>query len=975
MPVARNKDEGRAQIAKLVDQYHANRTYFRSREFDETSTRTSFIDKMFEALGWDVTAPGPEREVVFHARHTLDPSVAGDEAWDADLSQEQLDARASRTDVPDYGFHIAGVLHFYVEAKRPHVGVKGKDAPFQVKSYAWNKSLAFSVLSDFEHLQVFQTTQRPDRGKPSGGLLPGFNLTYDEYATEWDRIWAILSRESVAADQAASLVRKAGTRGGTAVNDAFLRDMESWRTDLANDLLCRHADLSMWQLEEATQRILDRLVFVRVVEDRAVEPNIVLRPYARITDSYRYLCGEFRRLDGFYNGQLFAEHFSERLELSDHVIQSIIANLYAVDGSPYRFDTFQADFLGKVYERFLGKQFDSVGDGSVRLVDKPEVRHSGGVYYTPRWVVDHMVEAALAPMLEGKTPMQVRKVKSVDPACGSGTFLIGVLDYLIHWHERYYDLNPDEDARSHYLDRFGKRRLTSDFKGRIVTNNIFGVDVDPRAVEVAQMSLYLRILEEETAATLDAQPRLFEGARLPTLASNIRAGNSLITEAEVPVALMSDLDLRRRINPFDWRAMGRGFGAVFKENGGFDIVIGNPPYTQIQDLRKSRPDETKIMEKGYKSATAGFDIASLFVERGLDLLAAVRRKGRQATLTYITSRTFTETDAGTGIRRILSDGQHVEEIIDFGSGRVFPEAGAYTVILKATRKRNPTWRLTRVTGVPSATTLGTALRDPLMSAEVKSTSLTHTAWALALPAEDDLLHRLASNSPPLGAVSGNSVFQGVITGHDGVFRAVDLGPDPDHSDRRLVRPASAAATSTPLSFEQWILRPIYAGKTDFRPFRTADSSEWLILPYAPTPTSPTFALIPWDKIATDAPQVAAWLTSNAETLRKRTGTWTDQNWYSYSRRQNLERFSGNKIMVPSMLDRLCATYDEGGHFFVNVSTGGYGIGNDLSLGADPEYVAALLNSGLLFWVLKRYSRAWRGGWFEARKGNLVACRL
>jgi hypothetical protein len=255
---------------------------------------------------------------------------------------------------------------------------------------------------------------------------------------------------------------------------------------------------------------------------RNVEPTIVLRRYARLNDSYRALCAEFRRLDAVYNGQLFAAHHSERLEISDGVIQNIIAGLYAMDGSPYRFDAFKADFLGKVYERFLGKQFVIEGDRAV-LVDKPEVRHAGGVYYTPRWVVDHMVAAVLDPLLEGRTPVKVASLRLLDPACGSGTFLLGLYDRLIHWHEDYYSANPTKDGDRHYEDRTGRRRLTSDFKGQIAVNNVYGADVDAQAVEVAQMSLYLRILEEETSATLVAQPRLIEGARLPSLSKNIRA--------------------------------------------------------------------------------------------------------------------------------------------------------------------------------------------------------------------------------------------------------------------------------------------------------------------------------------------------------------------------------------------------------------------------------------------------------------------
>lgn len=750
---------------------------------------------------------------------------------------------------------------------------------------------------------MYHSAARPDRNRPNDGVLGGYNLTCDQYITRWDRIWDLLSRDRVAAGAAAALAQSFTPRGGTPVDEAFLRDMEEWRQDLANDLLRRQSDLEFWQLEEATQRILDRLVFVRVVEDRDIEQGVVLRKYARLTDSYRFLRGEFRRLDAFYNGQLFAEHFSERLEVSDHVIQTIIANLYAVDGSPYRFDTFQADFLGKVYERFLGKQFVPAGTTRVRLVDKPEVRHAGGVYYTPRWVVDHMVATAMGPLVSGKTPRQVARLRIVDPACGSGTFLLGVLDFLILWHERYYDANSKADTDNHFVGENGRRQLTTDFKGRILVNNVYGVDVDPRAVEVAQMSLYLRILEQETAASIGAQTRLFQGAHLPSLARNIRAGNSLISETDVPVALLADLDLRRRINPFDWRAGTNGFGSVFTDENGFDVVIGNPPYTRVQEMRRSRPEETAIIEQHYGSAVAGFDIASLFTERALTLIKPRAGRNPGGRVTFITSRTFTETNAGTGIRGVLANGSHVHSIIDFGPGLVFAEAGAYTVILIATARSNSTWDLTRVPAPPSRDALLAAIQDPILHADLPATALPgNDSWPLALPAEDAILKRLSAAHPTLGRITGNVIFQGIVTGSDGVFRAVDLGPDPANPARRRVRPASAPDDSEPLFFESALLRPIYAGRSDFRPFWTARSREWVIMPYAPPHPGEAFMLLPWTRLAREAPEIAAWLQANENTLRERSGQWTDDNWYSYSRRQNLERFSRAKIMVPSMID-------------------------------------------------------------------------
>ncbi len=968
--VAKDKEQGREAVRDLVATFEANTAHYRSSIFDETSTRTAFVDRLFEALGWDVTRGAPDREVVFHARHTIGVALAGEAAWDDDLTDEQIDARGDQVDVPDYSFHTDGVLRFCVEAKRPHTGITGRSSVFQVKTYAWNRRLPFSVITDFDRLRVYATLTRPDRERPEAGLLAGYDLTHTDYVEQWDALWSLLSREAVAAGRSERHVTVAASRGALGVGESFLRDLERWRAELGRDLLGRQPDLTGRELDEATQRILDRLVFIRVVEDRQVEPAVVLHRYARLPDAYRALCAEFRRLDAVYNGQLFAEHHSERLEVSDGLITRLIADLYTSGGSPYRFDAFQADFLGEVYERFLGKHFEVTGR-TAKLVDKPEVRHAGGVYYTPRWVVDHMVAAALDPLLVGRRPDQVADLKIVDPACGSGTFLLGVFDRLIHWHEQYYTRNPGKDRDAHYLDGLGRTRLTTDLKGRIVVNNVYGVDIDPQAVEVTQMSLYLRILEEETSATLNAQRRLFEGAHLPSLSRNVRAGNSLLEPADMPAELATDFEARRHVNPFDWADPARGFGAVMNERGGFDVVIGNPPYTRVQALRRYHPDQARLVESKYSTAMSGFDLATVFTERGLELLRPPAANRTDSALTYITTRTFTETDAAAALRHLLSTGGHVASVVDFGAGRVFPEAGAYTVVLTLRTRRQRRWRLTRVSDPPTAASLAAALNDRVLNADLGGQPPADEAWTLSLPAEDALLRRLARDYPTLSAVSGDSIFQGVVTGADKIYRCADLGPDPTDPTKRLVRPHSSAPGSPVLSLELIHLRPVLAGKSDLAPFRTTPAHERLILPYDASEPGARMALIPFPRLEREAPAIAAWLRSNRVLLAARQGHWTDANWHAYSARKNLEKFDGPKVLVPSMLDRLCATYDTSGHYFVNVSTGGYGIGTDPASGADPEYVAALLNSTLLTWVLRRMSRAWRGSWFEARKGNLA----
>lgn len=966
-----SREEGRAKVELLVQQYKKDEQYFLSREFDEHSTRAAFIDRFFEALGWNVTYAGPDREVVFHPRHSVEAQLAGETSWDEDLSQEELDARAEHTLVPDYSFSIARRLQFYVEAKRPSIQLTRPDAVFQLKSYAWSKELAFSVLTNFARLRVFATTVRPDFDHPSVGLLPGFDLRCDEYAANWDALWELLSREAVAAGEAARRARSVRQRGAIAVGEAFLADLEKWRERLGNDILRRHPDLEGFQLDEATQRILDRLVFIRVVEDRDIEPKVILRKFARLTDSYRQLTAEFRRLDVVYNGQLFAEHWCEHLEVSDGVISQIIAGMYAVDGSPFRFDAFRADFLGKVYEHFLGKEFEILG-ATARLQNKPEVQHAGGVYYTPRWVVDHMVSAVLDPLLEGRRPESVAQLKIVDPACGSGSFLLGALDHLIAWHEEYYSAHPAEDSNRHYLGADGHRKLTSDFKGKIAVNNIFGTDIDLQAVEVSQMSVYLRILEEETSATLTSETRLFDGPRLPSLSRNIRSGNSVIAPVDLPDGELLPHEVRRDLNAFDWWNPVHGFGKVLNENGGFDVVIGNPPYTRIQVMRRTHPLQAKIIEKKYATANAGFDLSAVFVERALELLRPAAGQRPSGSLCFITTRTFTETDSAAPLRKMLTEGSHVRSIVDFGEGLVFENANAYTLILHASRAQNRSWRLTRVAAPPSAEGLAKALRAELRSATLPSPPSSDASWDLSLPAETDLLNRLARDFPSLGTVSGGAVFQGVVTGADRVFRAEDVGPVPEDPSLRLVRPKMLSEDQPPIALESALLRPVMAGRSSIAPFWAAQGLEWLILPYENVQESTRMKLVPPAQMRTKWPHIDAWLRANEDQLRARSsGMWADDDWYRYSRRQNLELWSGSKIMVPSMIDELCGFFDTDGRFFVNVSTGGYGILLDPDHGLSYQYIAALLNSRLLSWVLRRFSRSWRGGWFEARKGNLI----
>ncbi len=427
-----------------------------------------------------------------------------------------------------------------------------------------------------------------------------------------------------------------GKRGTLEVDDAFLQEMEGWRELLAKNLAIRNPALeNVRQLNYAVQMTIDRIVFLRICEDRGIEKEDQLKELTKEEGIYARLCELFRAADQRYNSGLF--HFAAekgqssqpddltlQLQIDDKVLKEIIKDLYFP--SPYVFKLIPTDILGQVYERFLGKVIRLTAGHQAKVEEKPEVRKAGGVYYTPTYIVEYIVKNTVGKLLEGKTPEQAAALKIVDPACGSGSFLLGAYQCLLDWHISYYSGHePEKWARGAspvlYQDQHGEWKLTTRAKKAILLNNLHGVDIDPQAVEVTKLSLLLKVLEGESQESIGHQLSLLNERALPDLGRNIQCGNSLIGPdyyAERQLGFgFADEEERQRVNAFDWQT---AFPQVFAK-GGFDAVIGNPPYIRIQALQEWAPTEVEFYKKEYKSASKGnYDIYVVFVEKGLSLL-------------------------------------------------------------------------------------------------------------------------------------------------------------------------------------------------------------------------------------------------------------------------------------------------------------------------------------------------------------------
>jgi len=1011
-----------SELNRLVAKFEKEFPAVTDPGYSEARLRQDYLDPLIRALGWDLENHAglvqQQREIEIESR----TDVAG---------------RAKRA---DYLFRTDTRDRFICEAKKPRVALGPRDA-FQAKRYAWNKKVHLALLTDFEELKVYIVGSKARLDEPHIGLWKTWH--FKQYPLIAGELWSLLARESIAAGSIEKLIdglpkRSAAGRGkarqpwlikpdrARELDADFLNFLDEARRELAGDLL-RHNDRADLRegtrLNEAVQCILDRLLFIRICEDRDIDTGTRLQSIVetwqrewdredgkkhrqqslRIGEAppdmdgaggasrsalpreslWRAVVSHLRALDRrppshvpFFNGNLFKSHFSEDLLLGDTWLAEFISKL-SDDDSEYLFNVIPVEILGSVYERFLGKVVRPHGRG-VTIEEKPEVRKAGGVYYTPRYIVDYIVEQTVGRQLEAiadasekgsagfqpaasgilpdaqggaphksrarpvshtrtglrqdadasgqdaRAPLATfdkatRALRLLDPACGSGSFLIRAFERVCeHWQRRFTRHPADRRPELCWVDPVTDDvHLTVDLKRRILRDNIYGVDLDAQAVEVTQLSLYLKMLEGEDRTTLQRQRELFKDdpALLPPLQDNIKCGNSLIASdfSLVPEDLL-------RVNAFDW---GTGFRAIMRA-GGFDAVIGNPPYIRIQGFPA---DQIAYFSREYKAATGNYDIYVNFVERSLGLLKATGRSG------MILPNKFFRTDYGAGLRAVIAERKALSRIVDFGSSQVF-EATTYTCLLLLTKTPQPDFELGISVGSSESLSATTFLERP-------ADSLSAKAWTLLSADEAQLQDKMKAAGRRLLDLPAD-MSRGSSTGDDETFVVEPLGHN----------------------FEAGCLRtPLFA--SDFGRYSFAPEGKWqVIFPYACE--AGHARLREQAELRKLFPNAFAHLQANAARLKTRKQS---KEWFGYSAPRNLDLHDRAQFAVPLLANRglfalIPPTYRGK---LCPMASGGFTI----TLGEDcpfrSEYILGILNSTLMFWFLGCISNVFRGGWITCTK--------
>lgn len=547
-----NKDEAKLKIKDLVQKYKQVIETRAVSKYTEEETKKDFILPLFRALGWDV-----------------------DNKNEVTAEEHQSSGRV------DYGFYLDERLKFYLEAKALKSDLNQEVYAYQSVKYSWNKGATWAILTDFESLKVFNAQ---DIDSSLANKL-FFEIPYSKYIERFDQLW-LLSKEAFKEN----LLDKDAEEHGkkllkVSVSALLYKDLDECREILTHDLHQWNPEVNSDLLDEGVQKILDRLIFLRVAEDREIEPSTLI-PLIRDWKSeggkkhlYESMVEKFRELDEVYNSNLFSRHPFEKWQEYSWATEKVVKILEGKKGYyEYDFAVMPADVLGSVYENYLGYRLSQSKKG-IALSKDAKKRKEHGIYYTPSFIVDYIVKNTLKPVLDRCTSIaDLKKIRVLDPACGSGSFLIKALNVV---YDKYLEFGSGGGVFT---------------KIDILLNNIYGVDLDQQAVEITRLNLLINALDKRM--------------KLPGLDKNIKNGNSLVSGTDDELIKCFGKNFRDK-KPFNWK---EEFPEVFKQ-GGFDVVIGNPPWGA--DIS---PEEKSFYRNMFRCGRGIVDTYALFIERAITIL-------------------------------------------------------------------------------------------------------------------------------------------------------------------------------------------------------------------------------------------------------------------------------------------------------------------------------------------------------------------
>lgn len=919
------------QVAELVQTYNDNYPQFQRATYNETQVRVDFVNRFFKILGWDVDN---ERGLPQHLREvTHEATVVVEEDG------------VYRSKKPDYSFKVGTEVLYFLETKKPAVNLTVDAAPaFQLRRYGWSGNLKVSVLTNFTDLYIYDCSVRPREGDDIGVAMIA-HYHFNEYIERFEEIYNMLSKEAVLTGQFDyQFGNIQGALRREPFDQYFLDQIRAWRTMLGEDILCNNPGVDVETLNIFVQRVLNRTIFLRICEDRCFENYESLKAITK----YQDLRTMFTVADQKYDSGLFELLEEDRLTVSDPVIIDIFQSLYYPNNS-YEFSVIDPYIIGQIYELFLDESLVIREDGHIETQEKPEVIDSQGAVNTPKNITDIIIEETLRPLYENKTPEEVAQYRIADICCGSGNFLLSAFEYIVNYHIEYYLSHDKENAERMgdiYQIAGGTNYILSYEKKRsILKNNIFGVDIDPLAVEVSKFSLLLKALENSSLEEAEAFHQRTHQRILPNLDENIKNGNSLVNMAYARFdrSVYQNVSLMNKLKMFDWNTEF--------DNRKFDAIIGNPPYIRVQNMvhySREEYDFYKSTHSPYVTAqTDTLDKYYLFIEKGLVLL------NEGGMLGYIVPHKFMNIKSGAKLRELLCENSNVKKILHFGTHQVFKNRSTYTCILVLSKQGHNEFQIGFVQDWNQF-----LFNHNTECLTYPAAYISGQPWSFLPQNIVAHLEGISHSCVPLSSLV--DIFVGVQTSADQIYII-----HADHEDENFIY--SHDNKGREFQIEKGILRKsIY--DTQLVSYEKIKANSYIIFPYKSVNGRP--ALYSLAEMTADFPYALAYLNGFREKLDQRNMNGRNaENWFAFGRSQSIKRFlSGEHLVWPVLSTSSNYVYDDDMVVFTGGGNGPfYGIEKKATSQESIFYIQAILNHWLMELLVKSRASTFRGDYYSHGK--------
>jgi len=928
--IAKTKEESLEQLKVLIRAFEKEYDILKKSEYKETSLRIDFINPLLKTFGWDVDNES--------ARSQFLRDVVQEET--IDVEEENSITKKN----PDYTLRIEGSRKLFIEAKKVSIDIeKSAKSAFQTRRYGWNANLGISVLVNFEKLVVYDCRYKPiATDDPNIARYSTFHFT--EFVKHFEALYQLLSFQSVASgfiDDYFSLTQN----DVTTFDDYFLKQIETWRHHLAVDVIQNNTGFSEEDINFLIQRLLNRIVFLRICEDRTIEKYETLKAIK----NYDELKTLFVNSDKKYNSGLFdfiEDNFSLNINLKAEILIEIFNELYYPE-SPYDFSVVDPTILSQIYERYLGSKIAIINLTQISIVEEPEVAVSSGVVPTPKLVVQNIVKETLASIFVGKTLKEIQQLKIADICCGSGTFAISVYDYLLEQITLAFIAEGIIDDELIYQSFNGSYILTLKSKQAFLINNIYGVDINPYAVEVTKFSLLLKLLENENEASVDNYLAKYKQKVLPSLDDNIKTGNSLVDEKyfEFNLDAIDDDELLYKVKPFNWKDEF----PFLEKTLGFDAIVGNPPYVRIQNMVKYQAEEIKY----YQSKISGFTVAEtdtfdkyyLFIQRAVNLL------NPKGVLGYIVPNKFFIVKGGKALRGFISSNSSLFKIIHFGVTQVFPNRSTYTAILILDKNLRENFKFKRIKKLSPEFIAGA-----INYVEYSNQAYTDQPWIFVSKESEAIFNKLKNaNTVPLQDIAEIPV--GLQTSADKIYI---IQPEIETDSTFIFKKGNID-----YEIEKTICKPCLYDLS-FNLFDSVVPNAQLIFPY--TILDDKAEVFSEDYLEANYPLAWAYLNHFREPLSKRNINGSKEpKWYQYGRSQSLTKFHDtSKLIWPVLSTKASYIHDSD-----NIQFTGGGNGPYYSLISKPPYsplyILGILSHPLFEAMVKAGASEFRGAYYSHGK--------